>query len=116
MKDLDALPSGFSAGRTVNGIGTSIGGYVGIPGIHGLGIVRKYFCILFIPLIPLDLYLVKDWHGTGGVFLGQISSEKAAKYVNMGKQALATGIGGIAMLIAFIIALLAVAFIFGRIR
>ena len=60
--------------------------------------------------------LVKDWNGTGGVFLGQISSEKAAKYVNMGKQALVTVIGGIAMLIAFIGVLFVVAYIFGRIR
>ena len=116
LNDITKLPSGFSAGKTVNGIGTSIGGYVGIPNIPGLGIVRKYFCILFIPVISLDLYLVKDWHGTGGSFLGKISSDKAAKYVNMKKQGLATAIGGIAMMMVFVVVLLSVAFIFGRIR
>ena len=116
LNDISALPSGFSAGRTVNGIGTSIGGYIGIPGIPGLGIVRKYFCIFFIPVIPLGLYIVRDWHGSGGAFLGQISSDKASKYVNMKKLALATVIGGIAMLIVFVGVLLVVAFIFGRIR
>jgi hypothetical protein len=111
LNDVRKIPSDFSAGETINGTGTSIGGYVGIPGIPGLGIVRKCFCVFFIPLIPLGLYLVKDWDGTGGVFLGQISSDKAAKYVNIRKQALATIIGGIGMLIAFMIALCVLAFI-----
>jgi zinc-ribbon domain len=116
LNDITALPAGFSPGRTVNGLGTSIGGYIGIPGLPGVGIVRKYFCIFFIPVAPLDLYVVQGWSGTGGVFLGQITSDKAAKYINLKTQTLATGIGGVVMLIVFVVVLLLVAFIFGRIR
>jgi hypothetical protein len=90
MQDVTPLPKSFSAGRSFNGVGTSIGGFVSIPGHPKLGIVRKYVCFLFIPVIPLGLYLVKDWHGSGGSFIGEIDSEKAEKYINMKKQSLAT--------------------------
>lgn len=111
LKDIERLPTDFSAGRTVNGIGTSTGGYVSISGAPGLGIVRKYFCVFFIPLIPLGLYVVKDWTGEGGVFLGRISSRKASIYVNIKLQALSTLGHGLGQIIVFAIAAIILIFI-----
>lgn len=103
FNDLEKLPSDFNGGRTVNGIGSSVGGYTEIPGNPGLGIVREYLCIFFIPIFPLGLYLVKDWRGDGGIYLGKISSEKAAKYVSVIRQGGATAIGGIAKAILLLV-------------
>ncbi|MCC6229992.1 MAG: zinc-ribbon domain-containing protein [Phycisphaerales bacterium] len=115
-KELTEIPPDFSAGWRINGTGTSTGGYTGIPGLPGHGVVRKHFCVLFIPLIPLGLYLVKDWDGNGGVFLGKISSRSAAKYVNLSRQFVFMIIGGIATLIAVFGILYLVALAFGRVK
>jgi hypothetical protein len=108
-KDLIPLPANFSGGTRVNGIGTTTGGYVGIPGIPGYGIVRRYFSIFFIPVILLDLYVVKDWKGNGGIYIGRISTINARKYVNLKKQILKTIILSVQLLMAFIIVILIVA-------
>ncbi len=115
LNDISKLPSDFSAGRTLNGFGTRVGGYLGIPGISNLGIVRKHFCIFFIPIIPLGLYLVKDWQGTGGVFLGKISSDDASKYINMRMQVIAMITGGIMTLFVFASVIYIMLLIFGKI-
>lgn len=116
LADITKLPDGFSPGTTMNGVGTSMGGYVEIPGIPGVGIVRKYCCVLFFPLIPLDLYVVRNWSGSGGVFLGQISTANAAKYVNMKKQSALTFLGGLAVAVVIVGLLCLLALIFGNRR
>lgn len=107
LSDVEPLPKGFKAGTTVNGIGTSVGGHIEISGIPELSIVRKYFCFAFLPVIPMGLYVVKDWNGSGGKFLGRISSENAAKYINLKKQGIATVAGGLIKLAVFALIILA---------
>jgi hypothetical protein len=92
--------------RTANGIGITFGGYVAVPGHSKLGFVKKYFCILYIPIIPLGTYLVKDWDGSGGNFIGEISAQDAERFVSRGKQAVALLLSTAMKIIVVAIALL----------
>ena len=94
-----------STARSVNGIGATFGGYVCIPGFSDLGFVKHYVCLLFIPVFPLGTYLVQNWDGNGGSFIGEISAEDARRFVSGSKQGIAVVINVVVMLATFIAAL-----------
>ena len=91
--------------KTVNGIGVGFGGYVNIPGYGNVGFVKKHVCFLFIPIIPLGTYVVKDWDGSGGKFIGEISAEDAGKFVSLGKQAFYLLLSALMKLVVFCVVL-----------
>jgi hypothetical protein len=91
--------------KTANGIGTTFGGYVAIPGHSNLGFVKYYFCILYIPIYPVGTYLVTDWDGNGGRFIGEISPENARRFVSTSKQAAALMLSTVMKLVVVIIAI-----------
>lgn len=102
--------------KTVNGIGFGFGGYVNIPGYSNIGFIKKFFCFLFIPIIPLGTYLVKDWDGSGGKFIGEITAEDAGRFVSVGKQAAFLMFGGLIKLIVFVVAISLVILVMSAIR
>ncbi len=81
--------------RSVNGIGTTFGGYVSIRGYPNLGFVKCYICLFFFPVFPLGTYLVKDWDGSGGKFVGEISAENAGRFVSRTKQGVAVVVSAV---------------------
>jgi hypothetical protein len=91
--------------KTANGIGTTFGGYVTIPGHSKLGFVKYYFCILYIPIFPMGTYLVTDWDGSGGRFIGEIAPENASRFVSTGKQAVSLLLSTVMKLVVVIVAI-----------
>lgn len=79
----------------MNGLGTTFGGYMRLPGYSTIGFIKKYFSIFWIPLIPLGTYLVKDWDGSSGSFIGSIEPQDANQFVEQWKQRTALGFGAI---------------------
>ena len=102
--------------RTVNGIGATFAGYVRIPGYSDLGLVKHFACFLFIPLYPLGTYLVKDWDGTGGRFIGKISTEAAERLVSGSRQAAAVVMSTVIKIAVVIFVLFLCSLVFGLIR
>ena len=82
--------------RRVNGTGTTFGGHMKLPGFSNLGFIKKYFSIVWIPLFPLGTYLVQDWNGYSGSFIGKIASEDADKFIDQNKQRTAVALGAVA--------------------
>lgn len=79
----------------INGSGTTFGGYMRLPGYSNIGFIKKYFSLLWIPLIPLGTYLVKNWDGSSGSFVGGIDPQDADQFVEQWKQRTAVGFGAI---------------------
>ena len=95
-------------GYRINGTGTTFGGFIRLPGYSRFGFIKKYVSIFWIPLIPLGTFLVQDWDGYQGQFIGRISAEHAGLFVNRKRQSLALGLGAIGSFSIVVLALLLV--------
>ena len=51
--------------RTANGFGTRMSGSLKHPGMRGLYVSCRWFVILFLPIIPLQCYIVSGGRGPG---------------------------------------------------
>ena len=106
----------FSPGRRINGIGTTVGGHVLLPGYSDIGFIKKYFSILWIPIIPLGTYLVQDWDGFSGKFIGKIDPKNAARFVNRNRQNTTLGLGALGTLALVVTLMFIVSFLISFIR
>jgi|GEM_PF-2017426 len=79
--------------RTVNGLGITMGGFIPLSGYPNIGFIKRYFSVMFLPLIPMGTYLVVDWDGFSGKFVGKMSDEHVGKFISQGKQAVAVALG-----------------------
>jgi len=115
LKYVDLNNSTSSCYR-INGIGTTFGGYMRLPGYSNAGFIKKYFSIFWIPLIPLGTYLVKDWDGSSGSFVGGIAPQDADKFINQWKQRTAVGFGAIGTATTIIAVIVGVSLLFSLFR
>lgn len=67
MKPVKSPPSLF----TINGIGVSMCGKRDFDPVTGTYIKTRCFCLVFVPVFPLDAYRVADAPGRGWYFLGK---------------------------------------------
>lgn len=111
--DLNLIPS--SCFR-LNGIGTTFSGCTQVSGYPGLGLIRKYFTIFFIPVIPLGTYLVQDWNGRKGKFVGKVRRGKAKYLVNQKAQTLFVALESFMYIACIVLVILAVGGLFRLLR
>ena len=62
--------------RTINGCGQSIYGYLIFPGQEHLSVKMTFLTLLFIPIIPMGVYLVKEEDCDSYIFLGKLGFGK----------------------------------------
>ncbi|MEK7953910.1 tetratricopeptide repeat protein [Luteolibacter soli] len=67
MRPVKSPPSLF----TINGIGVSMYGKRDFDAVTGTYIKTRCFCLVFIPVFPIDAYRVADAPGRGWYFLGK---------------------------------------------
>lgn len=68
MQPISAAPTLY----TINGIGTKLYGRRGVHAASGTYVATLYFVVLFVPVMPLRCYRVRDGEGGGWHFLGRV--------------------------------------------
>lgn len=68
MQPISAAPTLY----TINGIGTKLYGRRGMHAASGTYVATLYFVVLFVPVMPLRCYRVRDGEGGGWHFIGRV--------------------------------------------